>query len=108
MGGPGEPNIDTFRAHFMTLSPGPLRGSKWIQNGIKLEPKWDQNGTQIQNNGAKLDTYCIEKRIRHQFDLFVFAYLFVLLPRNDNVSGATKHNEVARAMERVIILYVAP
>ena len=77
MGGPGDPKIDTFRAHFVTLSPGPLWGSKWSQNGFKMEPKWEQNGAQIEQNGAKLETKCIKKRIKHQFDLFVFFYIYL-------------------------------
>ena len=55
MGGPGDPKIDTIRAHFVTLSLGALRGSKWSQNGLKMEPKWEQNGTKIEQNGAKLE-----------------------------------------------------
>ena len=78
MGGPGHPQIDTFRAHFVTLSPGPLWGSRWIQNGLKMEPKYEQNGAQIKQNGAKLETKCIKKRIKHQFDLFVF-FIFICL-----------------------------
>ena len=53
MGGLGDLKINTFRAHFVTLSPGPLRGSKWSQNG----PKWIQNDAKMEpkliKNGIK-------------------------------------------------------
>ena len=78
MGGPGDSKIDTFRAHFVTLSPGPLRGSKWSQNGLKMRPTWKQSGAEIKQNGAKLETKCIQKRIKLQFDLFVF-FIFICL-----------------------------
>ena len=29
MGCPGDPKIETFRGHFVTLSPGSLRGGNW-------------------------------------------------------------------------------
>ena len=77
MGGPGDPKIDTFRAHFVTLSLGPLRGSKWSENGVKMEPKREQNGAKIEQNGAKLETKCIKNRIKHQFDLCVFFYIYL-------------------------------
>ena len=76
MGGPGDPKIDIFRAHFVTLSPGHLWGSKWSQNGLKMEP-WEQNGAQIEQNGAKLETKWIKTRIKRQFDLFVFFYIYL-------------------------------
>ena len=71
MGGPGDPKIDTFRAHLVTLSLGPFWGRKWSQNGFKMEPKWEQNE-------AQMETKCIRKRIKHQFDLFVF-FIFICL-----------------------------
>ena len=75
MGGPGDPKIKAFRAHFVTLSLGPLRGSKWSENGVKMEPTSEQDGAQLEQNGAKLETKRIKNRIKHQFDLFVIFYI---------------------------------
>ena len=78
MGGPGDPKIDTFRAHFVTLSPGPLWGSKWSQNGLKMEPKWEQNGAQIEQNGDKLEIKCI-KKVSNTNSICLSFFIFICL-----------------------------
>ena len=49
MGGLGDPKIETFRAHFMTLSLGP-----GTPPGKQMEPKWSQNGAKMKQNGTQI------------------------------------------------------
>ena len=78
MEGPEDLKINTFRARFVTLSPGPLWGSKWSQNEIKMEPKWEQNGAQIEQHGAKLETKCI-KNVSNTNSICLSFFIFICL-----------------------------
>ena len=90
MGGPGDPKIKTFHAHFVTLSPGPLWGSKWSQNGPNMEVKWrfnetkmDKNGANMEprrnQNGAKLEAKCFQNRTRNRLHSRTIFIVFLLI-----------------------------
>ena len=63
MEGPGDPKFDTFRVHFGTLPLGLLWGSEYIQNELKMEPKWSKIQPKLSKMEPKWTQNALKKRI---------------------------------------------